>query len=535
MARRAVALGAPALLLGFLATGATPLARAGPVGVLFPSLPPCDLPRSFLVNISAAGTANTPAGLGYMEDSSARGTDNNAQDRAAAGLTYLGQLLSHDLADLDGGSVEVRRTPPRGGIYRGPGAPKNLATFALDLDTLYGRRGHPRATGDRAKLAMGTPTNALDWPRDAAGAARIADPRNDEHFIIAQLAGLFARAHNAFVDEVSNRCGGGARLRRFRIAQRLVRLHFQSIILTDWLPLFVTREVLDDVAARGRRLFTGRLPAAGAVPVEFLAGTNRLGHSIARGRYRLNGLTPGPVRLFPLSPTEAQPENNLLGGRPIPVASNIEWNRFFNFSDSRVGDIRNDTDQFAGLQVYRRIDRLYARPLMRLPVEGPGLPDVPLANSSGSVAGRRVVSLASLDLLRGASLGLPCGGAAAAAAATMVGGPPPLGINDFGLTLPPAAGGAGLDPADVPSDVPFLLYVLTEAGVRAEGERLGPIGGRIQAEVILGALERDRRSLARKPGWVSPLTGAGGVRMVDLINFVEGDLPLADPAALCRS
>lgn len=541
MGPRAVAAGAPAALLLLAAallaaTAAAPTpARGGFVGVLFPSLPACNLPRPFLVNISAADSANTPAGLGYMEDSSARGTDNNAADRAAAGLTYLGQLLSHDLADLDGGSVEVRRRPPpRGGVYTGPGAPANRATFSLDLDTLYGRRGHPPAAGDRAKLAMGTPANPLDWPRDAAGVARIADARNDEHFIIAQLAGVFVRAHNALVDEIASRCGVGARLRRYHIARRLVRLHFQSIILTDWLPLFVTRDVLEDIAARGRQLFKGRVAAAGAVPVEFLAGTNRLGHSIARGRYRLNGQSPGPLRLFPLTAEEARPENNLRGGRPIPAAATIEWNRFFNFSDSRVGDIRNDTDQFAGLQVYRRIDRLYARPLMRLPVAGPGLPDEPIANSSGSVAGRRVLSLATLDLLRGASLGLPCGGAAAAAAAAAVNGPP-LDIDDFGLSIPREAGGAGLDPAAVPADVPFLLYVLTEAAVRAGGERLGPLGGRIQAEVILGALQRDLQSVVYRRGWVSPLTGSGGVRMVDLINFVEGDLPVADPAALCRS
>ncbi|KAK1865764.1 hypothetical protein I4F81_008287 [Pyropia yezoensis] len=98
MGPRAVAAGAPAALLLLAAallaaTAAAPTpARGGFVGVLFPSLPACNLPRPFLVNISAADSANTPAGLGYMEDSSARGTDNNAADRAAAGLTYLGQL-----------------------------------------------------------------------------------------------------------------------------------------------------------------------------------------------------------------------------------------------------------------------------------------------------------------------------------------------------------------------------------------------------------------------------------------------------------
>jgi len=505
-------------------------AGANPVGVLFASVPPCRLDRKFLVNISSAGSGNTLAELGYMEDSSARGTDNNARDRAAAGLTYLGQLLSHDLADLAAGDVEVLANRPKDGIFRGRGRPRNKASFALDLDTLYGRDGHPRDAGDSGKMAMGTPTNPIDFPRDATGAARIADARNDEHVIIAQVAGLFLRAHNAVVDIINASCGPMTRRRRFFIAQRLVREHFQSIILTDWLPLFVTRPLLDDINANGRRLFKGPLYRRGVMPIEFAVGSNRLGHSIARGRYRLSGLTPDPKRIFPLNAQEALPENNLVGGRPVPPTFNIEWNRFFNFSDSRNGDISNDTDQFAGLQVYRQIDRLFARPMMRLPIGGPGLPPQRIANSTGEVNNQPVVSLATLDLLRGKSLGLPCG----VAAARTAGAPRVLSMEDFLLALPKAAGGAGLDPADEPADVPFLLYVLREAKVQSSGERLGDLGGRIQAEVILGALERDRRSITNQRDWKSPITGDAAFRMVDLINFVEGDIEVPDVSAMCR-
>lgn len=144
---------------------APPPARGAPRRDSLPHPPRRDLPGAFLVNVSAPVTAVTHAGLGYVEDSSARGTSNDAKDRAAVGFTYLGQLMTHDLGDLASGSQEARLPPPppaAGGIFRGPRAPVNRVTFALDLETLHGRQGHPHYAGDRAKLAMGTPTNALD-------------------------------------------------------------------------------------------------------------------------------------------------------------------------------------------------------------------------------------------------------------------------------------------------------------------------------------------------------------------------------------
>jgi hypothetical protein len=58
---------------------------------------------------------------------------------------------------------------------------------------------------------------------------------------------------------------------------------------------------------------------------------------------------------------------------------------------------------------------------------------------------------------------------------------------------------------------PLWYYILKEAELRAAGLTLGPVGGRICGEVIVGLLELDRQSyLARAPLWKPTLPQIGG-------------------------
>ena len=159
--------------------------------------------------------------------------------------------------------------------------------------------------------------------------------------------------------------------------------------------------------------------------------------------------------------------------------------------------------------------------MMRLPINpNIGLPEKPVNGTSNEVNGENVVSMASIDLFRGESLGLPCG----IQTASSVLNENVLALDDFDLFKPKAEDGGGL-PNGSFTDVPFLLYILQEARSQNSGERLGEFGGRIQGEVILGLLERDSKSiLNRKVPWRSPITCQGSFTMVDLINFVEGSL-----------
>ena len=89
----------------------------------------------------------------------------------------------------------------------------------------------------------------------------------------------------------------------------------------------------------------------------------------------------------------------------------------------------------------------------------------------------------------------------------------------------PLIGGA-LSPgarADLTGNAPLWFYVLKEAEVLGGSQHLGPVGGRIVAEVLIGLLLGDPLSYINvAPGWKPDLPGAkiqGEYTLSDLVNF----------------
>jgi hypothetical protein len=74
-----------------------------------------------------------------------------------------------------------------------------------------------------------------------------------------------------------------------------------------------------------------------------------------------------------------------------------------------------------------------------------------------------------------------------------------------------------------------LWYYAIKEGVRANGLTLGPVGGRIVGEVIIGLLELDRHSyLSRERGWKPTLPQIDGnvtgeFRMIDFLAYAGVD------------
>ena len=73
-------------------------------------------------------------------------------------------------------------------------------------------------------------------------------------------------------------------------------------------------------------------------------------------------------------------------------------------------------------------------------------------------------------------------------------------------------------------EAPLWFYILKEAELPPyKGERLGPVGGRIMAEVLVGLLQRDPNSyLYLDPAWkpAPPLaTTTGQFTFVDLLKY----------------
>lgn len=75
---------------------------------------------------------------------------------------------------------------------------------------------------------------------------------------------------------------------------------------------------------------------------------------------------------------------------------------------------------------------------------------------------------------------------------------------------------------DAPAGTPLWFYVLREAELLGDnGQRLGPVGGRIVGETLLGLLQSDPLSyLSVQPSW-TPTLGAvpGRFTMADLLQF----------------
>jgi hypothetical protein len=118
--------------------------------------------------------------------------------------------------------------------------------------------------------------------------------------------------------------------------------------------------------------------------------------------------------------------------------------------------------------------------------------------------GGEPTALAVRNLLRNLTMGVPSGQRVARAMRLPVLSPADL---------------QDLEPLRLDRRTPLWFYVLREAEVAAGGEHLGPVGGRIVAEVLVGLIRGDRQSYLRQdPDW-TPTYGSGdSFTMVDLLN-----------------
>jgi hypothetical protein len=149
----------------------------------------------------------------------------------------------------------------------------------------------------------------------------------------------------------------------------------------------------------------------------------------------------------------------------------------------------------------KKIDTTLSTALFRLPGSVVPNPD-PKTNPA---------SLAQRNLLRHLTFSLPSGQRVAKAMKIE-----PLSRDDLAI----------LKPWHMDDNTPLWFYILREAAVHESGERLGPVGGRIVAEVFTGLIDGDRTSYrAQDPEWqpflptIDPARQGDDIRMVDLLRF----------------
>lgn len=358
----------------------------------------------------------------------------------AAGWPIFGQFVAHDIT----ADRSILRS------HADPAGLHNARSPQLNLECLYGDGpgGHPflYQRNDPAKFLLGV--EGADVQRNTEGIAVVGDPRNDSHMLIAQLHLAMLKAHNAFVDEA--RRTGVASDRVFEEAARQLRWHYQWIVLYEFLPALVGQTLADQVLREGPRWFRN-VPGA-FIPLEFADAAYRYGHSQIRQRYQLN-LQTKPVPIFP----------DLLGFRTIPRERWVDWTLFFDAPGTRTA------------QRSRKIDGRLVRALIHLPVAVTGECEI-----------EDYHSLAVRDLQRGQGVGLPSGEVVARH----------LGIAAL------TADEIGLVSTGWQGETPLWYYILREADAREGGHRLGPIGGRIVADVLVGLVDADAESFRRAgQGW----------------------------------
>lgn len=463
----------------------------GRFGRLFPDLPHATFGRDDTENLKHLADLGKAMSAGF--DPPKDGKDNEESGIPAL-YTYLGQFIDHDLTFDPASTLQKEDDPDALTDFRSP---------AFDLDNLYGRGPDDQPylyDGDGSflrgdPLRLGDP-DATDLIRNAAPVRRalIGDPRNDENAIVSQLQGLFQRFHNRTLKD--------HRRDKFEYIQKLVRFHYQYVILHDFLPRIIHSDVIAALKTDGHydknKLKFFPVSKRPFLPVEFSVASYRLGHSMIRPGYRLNDAILLPI--FPVPRSTAPGFNEGLTGFRAMVADwGIDWGRFIDI-DLRVYD-GTPFENMERLQFAYRIDTSVVNPLSTLP------PAV-AANPS---------SLAQRNLERGWRLGLPSGQNVAKAM-----GEKPL--DDKHILI-----GKGVDKPD-PGEDPFPItkgnpifegncplwtYILAEAmhhkqdvkipvkeDITITTPRLGPVGGRIVLEVFLGLMFADKHSLLNlEPNW----------------------------------
>ena len=375
-------------------------------------------------------------------------------------FTYMGQFIDHDLT-LD--------TSPS------PTAPVDSTTLTnnrslkFDLDSVYG--GGPAVApqlyeADGIRFRVGPNVNGvIDLPRNADGSAVLVEKRNDENQILSQIHAAWLLTHNRLVDSGLT----------FAQAQRQTIQLYQRIALEEVLPHFVGQSVVDQAVARQRSTYLAGNPLRPMTPVEFSVASYRFGHSMVRRAYRLQ---PGPggaaganIQVFSLTLPD------LRGGRPLTADRAIDWGNF-------VPELSRP-ENAASVNISRKIDPLISSSLFVLPIPG--------AEAAGSNV------LAFRNMIRAKFYDMPSGQDVANAMGLPV-------ITPAELNLGPAFS----------NGTPLWYYILAESSRASGGATLGPVGGRLTADVMIRILELDRDSI------LNDRAAPGAFRLADL--FVTAGL-----------
>ena len=449
----------------------------GRFGRLFRALPPAE---HKVEDLSALATRMVAA----LELPPKDDPDPEENSGIDAGYTYLGQFIDHDLTFDPVSSLDRVNDPEALVDFRTP---------RFDLDCIYGRGPDDQPylyQRDGIKMLLGGAVtgnpldpNAKDLTRNQDGIALIGDKRNDENSIVSQLQSAVLRFHNSVADYLKAK-GEPA---DFNEVQRVVRWHYQWVVLHDFLPTIIGKDNFHALFPNGTGNVFDNPPNLklykphndGFMPIEFSTAAYRFGHSMVRPDYRLN-------QTIPRLPIFSLDLENLVGFQPLKQGRAIDWGLFFK-GITNNGKPKTNAER---VQPAYKIDTSIVNPLGNLP----------------EAVAKNPNSLILRNLKRGLTMGMPSG----QDVARSMGMEP---ILDANLKV----GKATEEDKDknkplivvsknFADNAPLWFYILAEAQQLFKNDQtpltLGPVGGRIVGETFVGLLMADSHSYLRQyPTW----------------------------------
>jgi Animal haem peroxidase len=405
------------------------------------------------------------------------------RDRRSASETILESLINEHAAPLSLASLygdgPSSSDPQVAALYTADGLLFRLATTSVAPDSFFSiTLGIPAETVVHA-------SGARDIPRKNRKPL-IADHRNDENVIISQLHLAMMLFHNKAV--VALKPHFADRAQRFREARRLVTRHYQWLILNDYLPSLLSREVLRRPLAE----WPSRLTEMNAVPLEFTTAAFRFGHSMVGSAYDFNanfgidgrisatGASLEDLFAFTSHKNMQSVETKTLR---LPDHWVIDWDRMTR----DPGLVARNVEELGGAEP---IDMNFAREMLTI-----------IGDSNVAVHG----SILFRNLMRGFHRRIPFGQRLAQQYGVTV-----LTEDEVRQALPEPLPGAPAtenlrqvaEDLGMLNETPAWLYFLCESKAHEAGQRLGATSSHIIADTITGIMNLNPESVLNYEGGI---------------------------------
>ena len=499
-----------------------------------------------------------------------------------AGYTYLGQFIAHELTfritqKSERKKSENIRTPifDLDSVYgHGP-----FGDYYLYNQRECCNYGKTHFLINKNKIDQSGKT-IYDLPRKAHSKSLfvplIADSRNDENFVISQLHTAFLLFHNKIMDvelqkinskdkslgTKKEQCGHrrhGTPFRHekierekkianeldieaiFQKVRRIVQWHFQWIIVFDYLPRIVGKKLVLEILGYkdGKRpksfpnwnfkcITKKQKPF---IPKEFSVAAFRFGHSMVKQQYKFISDPPKQAMIFDAKRPFKPPREDL---------SYLDWELFF-FENGRTGNLS------------RRIDVFLDDPMKKVP-ETMGDKNIVIRNLKRSIIEKIPSGQSVAKKLKSKGIDTEILNACSLKKYDKRN----IYQNDLGELYTSETDEPDKEATtfyafleekycsllsyinhngeekiisfeEFCNHSPLWFYILLEATICEEGLKLGSVGGRIVAEVILNVLRGDKHSFLNEcPTWTPKYYESldlkienGDNSMIEFLKYVE--------------